>query len=224
MKSKTLREKVWCRVKRAKEPVFLTNDFSDLSSSIQVCRVLSALCKELLLIRLGKGIYVKTKKSCLTGRIVPVVNIIDAAKIALIKLGVKVLPSSAEIAYNTRRSTQVPTGRVIGVNKKVTRKIKFNGCCIGYEIINERNKTMHYKIKSIVILPDYKIKALFDGGVAKIYDFNRLIQSHKAFEPLRDKELFDQATLDCGGYGISWTDDLDIDASEIWNNGVLCTK
>lgn len=218
-KEKSLKNKIWRRVKRFKEPVIFTRDFSDLSSSAQICRVLKTLCNERLLIRLGKGVYVRTKKSCLTGNIVPIINIIDAAKIVLIRLGVKVLPSSAEIAYNTGRSTQVPTGRVIGVNKKVTRKIEFNGCCISYEIIDEKRSTMHYKIKSIEILPDYKIKALFDGGVVKMYDFKQLIRSHKAFEPLMEKELFNQATLDCGGYGISWSDDLDIDASEIWNNG-----
>ena len=79
---------------------------------------------------------------------------------------------------------------------------------------------MFVKIKSIEILPDFKIKALYDCGVVKTYDFNALIQNHKAFKPLGQKNLFNQAKVDCGGYGICWTDDIDIDSGEIWYNGV----
>ena len=36
---------------------------------------------------------------------------------------------------------------------------------------------------------------------------------------LKDKELFNNVTVDTGGYGISWNDNLDIEAEEIWENG-----
>ena len=32
--------------------------------------------------------------------------------------------------------------------------------------------------------------------------------------------LFEQVKVDTGGYGISWNDDLDLDAEDIWENGV----
>ena len=41
------------------------------------------------------------------------------------------------------------------------------------------------------------------------------------FSPLRDVPgLFQQVCVDPGGYGISWNDDIDLDASELWENGV----
>ena len=34
-----------------------------------------------------------------------------------------------------------------------------------------------------------------------------------------DNNLFRQVQVDAGGYGISWNDDLDLDAEDIWDNG-----
>ena len=83
---------------------------------------------------------------------------------------------------------------------------------------------MFVKIKSIEILPDFKIKALYDCDVVKTYDFNALIKNHKAFKDLQQESLFKQAKVDCGGYGICWSDDIDIDSSEIWYNGATELK
>ena len=83
---------------------------------------------------------------------------------------------------------------------------------------------MFVKIKSIEILPNFKIKALFDCNVVKTYDFNALIKNHKAFKDLQQESLFKQAKVDCGGYGICWTDDIDIDSGEIWYNGATELK
>ena len=51
---------------------------------------------------------------------------------------------------------------------------------------------MFVKIKSIEILPNFKIKALFDCNVVKTYDFNALIKNHKAFKDLQQESLFKQ--------------------------------
>lgn len=79
---------------------------------------------------------------------------------------------------------------------------------------------MFIKIKNIKILPDYIIKAKFEHDVVKTYDFKPLFEKYPVFEPLKNESLFAQANIDCGGYGLMWTDDIDIDASEIWYNGV----
>lgn len=34
-----------------------------------------------------------------------------------------------------------------------------------------------------------------------------------------DRELFNRVQVDIGGYGISWNDDLDLDANDIWEDG-----
>lgn len=79
---------------------------------------------------------------------------------------------------------------------------------------------MFNKIRHIEILPDYIIEATFVSDVVKLYDFKKLIQTHNAFMPLSNEAMFKTAKIDCGGYGLCWTDEIDIDASEIWYNGV----
>ena len=79
---------------------------------------------------------------------------------------------------------------------------------------------MFFKIKSIEILPDFLIRADFENDVIKTYDFKTLFKKYSVFEPLKEIAFFSQAVIDCNGYGIKWNDDLDIDAAEIWYNGI----
>jgi len=39
-----------------------------------------------------------------------------------------------------------------------------------------------------------------------------------------DVNLFHQVQVDVGGYGISWNDDLDLDANDIWEDGIEVGK
>ena len=132
----TLKDKIQYRIKKSKETVFLVKDFLDLSGRDQVLRALRALIKDKLLIKMGKGIYSKAKTSSLSGKTIPADNLRNIAISALKKLGVDVLPTKAENAYNNRETTQVPNGFIIGVNKRVSRTIAFERTYIRYEIVN----------------------------------------------------------------------------------------
>jgi len=65
----------------------------------------------------------KAKKSPITGELVPVVPLPELAKEVLTRLGNKTAPSCMEKDYNTGKTTQVPTGRVIAVKGRISRKI-----------------------------------------------------------------------------------------------------
>ena len=132
----TLEGKITYRVKRSKAPVFVRDDFKNIGGYDQVGRILSRLIKKELLVSLGYGTYARTKKSSVTGAIVPEKPLPELARDLLDKLGVKVAPSSAEKAYNSGKSTQVPTGRVIGVNGRIVRKISYNGRYISFEKVS----------------------------------------------------------------------------------------
>lgn len=129
----TLEGKIRYRIKRGRDSVYIPSDFFDLSDRDQVGRVLRQLIKEGLLVKIGQGIYARAKKSSLTGKPVPEKDLRSLALEALKKLGIKTAPSSYEQAYNAGRSTQVPTGRVVGVKDRVSRRIGFNGRYIKYE-------------------------------------------------------------------------------------------
>ncbi len=129
----TLEGRIAYRVKRSKTPVFMRNDFKDIGGYDQVGRILRGLVKKDLLISLGYGTYARSKKSSVSGAVVPERPLPELAKDLLKKLGVKVVPSSAEKAYNSGISTQVPTGRVIGVKGRVVRRIGYNGRYVSFE-------------------------------------------------------------------------------------------
>ena len=131
----TLEGKIRYRIRRGRDSVYIPSDFFDLSDRDQVGRVLRRLIKEGLLVKIGQGIYARAKQSSLTGKPVPEKDLRSLALEALKKLGIKTAPSSYEQAYNAGRSTQVPTGRVVGVKDRVSRRIGFNGRYIKYEHI-----------------------------------------------------------------------------------------
>ena len=133
---KSLILKIYKKVQRSKDTAFVLSDFYTYSTDKdQILRALRRLVADKVLIRIGKGAYAKAKLSLLTNDYVPEGGIIKTGRQALQKLGVKIFPTQAEKDYNNSISTQVPTGRVIGVNKRVSRMISFNGIKLTYERI-----------------------------------------------------------------------------------------
>lgn len=122
-----LESKVKYRIRKSKDSVFIPSDFFDLSDRDQIGRVLRNFVKNQELIKIGYGLYAKARKSSLTGSAIPEKALPELAVESLKKLKVKVVPSSFEKLYNEGASTQVPTGRVIAVKGRVSRKIGYNG-------------------------------------------------------------------------------------------------
>ena len=58
---------------------------------------------------------------------------LGALKEALRRVGVETLPSRLEQSYNAGQTTQVPTGRVVGVTRRVRRKIGYGGVSLSFE-------------------------------------------------------------------------------------------
>lgn len=60
----------------------------------------------------------------------------------------------------------------------------------------------------------------FQNGIEKTYDVKNMFKMFPQMQILeKDRALFNSVVVDTGGYGISWNDELDIDAEEIWENG-----
>ena len=117
----SLKSKVKYRISRNPVVVFVPADFSDLSDRDQVGRALRELVREEILIKFGRGLYAKAKRSSLSNKLVPVKPLPDLAREALTqKLGVEVVSSREQASYNSGKSTQVPTGRLIAVRGRVS--------------------------------------------------------------------------------------------------------
>ena len=80
---------------------------------------------------------------------------------------------------------------------------------------------MFHKIKNVAALPEYKLSVQFSEGVTKIYDVKPLFERIPLFAELKDNLAeFACVSVDIGGYGIVWNDDLDLSCDELWKNGV----
>lgn len=78
-----------------------------------------------------------------------------------------------------------------------------------------------HKIKSVKPKNSFVILAIFQNGIEKTYDMKKMFEifpQFQAFETITG--LFEQVKVDVGGYGVFWNDELDLDAEEIWENGI----
>ena len=133
----TLKSKVKYRISRSSNNVFMVKDFLDLSDRDQVGRALRELIKQNCLVKIGQGLYAKAIISSLTGQCIPLVPLPELAREVIAnKCNAEVVNTKAEQAYESDKSTQVPSGRVIAVKGRVQRKITFAGKDIRFEIIS----------------------------------------------------------------------------------------
>lgn len=80
---------------------------------------------------------------------------------------------------------------------------------------------MFHKVKSITPLPDYRLSVQFSEGVTKIYDVKPLFAKWEQFKALEaSPELFYDAAVDVGGYGVIWNDELDLSCNELFEYGI----
>ncbi|MDR0676743.1 MAG: DUF2442 domain-containing protein [Elusimicrobiota bacterium] len=66
---------------------------------------------------------------------------------------------------------------------------------------------------------DMILKVKFENGVTKLIDIKQYINIFKPFKKLKNKDLFSQAKLDVGGYGIVWNEEIDLGRYAIWEDG-----
>ena len=79
---------------------------------------------------------------------------------------------------------------------------------------------MFHKIKSVSPLTDFMLSVQFSEGVTKLYDMKPLFKKLPVFAQLKDDpKEFSSVTVDVGGYGIIWNDDLDLSCDELWEHG-----
>ena len=111
----------------------MRRDFRDLGGYDQVGRALKGLTAKDQLVRIGYGLYARSISAPISGATVPALPLPMLAAAALTRLKVPALPSTFDQRYNEGASTQVPTGRVIAVKGRISRKIGYGGRDIVFE-------------------------------------------------------------------------------------------
>jgi uncharacterized protein DUF2442 len=84
--------------------------------------------------------------------------------------------------------------------------------------MSQETYTLYPKAKEVTALPGHQLRVRFDNDEERQYDFRPHL--HLAmFQLLKNEALFRTVRVDAGGFGLSWNDDMDISASELWLNG-----
>ena len=129
----TLEAQLWKRIDRKRGNVFLRADFEDLGGYDQVGRALRQLVRVGRLMRIGSGLYARARLSALDGTPTPAKGLRALADEALRRLGIRPAPTRLEQDYSAGKTTQVPSGRRVAVNRRVRRKIGYNGVVMSFE-------------------------------------------------------------------------------------------
>lgn len=79
---------------------------------------------------------------------------------------------------------------------------------------------MFHKIKNVETLNNKILKIYFENKKIKYYDMKKLIENNIHFKLLSNDAIFNIAKVDIGGYGVIWTDEIDISGEELYVNGV----
>ena len=74
------------------------------------------------------------------------------------------------------------------------------------------------KVKAVRPLPEKCLRVEFANGAIRIYDCTLLLEK-PAFRLLKAEAFFRNVHADPHGYGIWWSDDVDLAESELWIHG-----
>ena len=81
---------------------------------------------------------------------------------------------------------------------------------------------MHYMALAVKFLEDVTLEMTFQDGKVIRYDMSKMFNKYPQLEELRrNRELFINGRLDVGGYAVIWNDDLDFDATGVYEYGEL---
>jgi hypothetical protein len=121
-------------VKQRPGNIVLRGDVVSLGSASQISEALRELQQRRVLVRIGTGVYAKTRVSSVTGAVIPAGSLESLAAEALQKLGVEVELGTAAAAYNSGMTTQMPGGLAVNTgSKRIRRRIEVGGRRLIYE-------------------------------------------------------------------------------------------
>lgn len=83
---------------------------------------------------------------------------------------------------------------------------------------------MVHRIRSVEPLENLTILVVFRNGVEVKYGITQLYDKFPQLKKLEEDNLFEQVSIDVGGYGLVWNDELDLDAEEVWQYGTKTGK
>ena len=79
---------------------------------------------------------------------------------------------------------------------------------------------MHYMAIKVKFLEDVKLEMTFQDGKVIRYDMSQMFEKYPQLEELRrNRKLFESGHLNLTGFAVVWNDELDFDATSIYDDG-----
>lgn len=78
------------------------------------------------------------------------------------------------------------------------------------------------RIVSAKAIDDNTLMVKFTNLEIKKYDISKLLEN-PMFATLSNPGFFRNFTIETGGYGLVWSEDIDLSEYELWQNGISCT-
>lgn len=129
-----LKDRMLRAIKKRSDTVILRRELAELGSASQITEALKALLTLGVIVRIGTGVYAKTRRSSVTGTIIPAGSLETLGTEALRKLGVPLTPGKAAAAYNAGATAQIPGTFVANTGRRrISRKISVGGRALKYE-------------------------------------------------------------------------------------------
>lgn len=79
---------------------------------------------------------------------------------------------------------------------------------------------MFHKATKLEFREGTLLELTFQNGEVRLYDMSVLFEKYPQLKALQDRELFISGRL-MGAYGITWNDNLDIEAETIYEEGTI---
>jgi hypothetical protein len=78
---------------------------------------------------------------------------------------------------------------------------------------------MHPLLTKIEAKNDMTLIATFDNGKTKSFDVKPYLDLFEPFKKLTNTKLFENVKVAYGGHAVCWSDEIDLDANDIWEFG-----
>lgn len=76
------------------------------------------------------------------------------------------------------------------------------------------------RIATVTPLTDMRLLVTFQNGAVKLFDVRPIIRDYPEYATLENPDIFALVAVEPGGYGVSWTPELDASEGELWDNGI----
>lgn len=135
MKSRlNMKERMIRSITMRRSEIIMRSDFTRMGSQSQISRLLADFVSEGRLVRLGYGIFAKSRISSISGKAVPREPLEVLAQEAFRRLMIEAKPGKAQREYASGQSTQVPIQAVFDTGqRRISRKLTVGNRKVRYE-------------------------------------------------------------------------------------------